>query len=117
MLANKLASGLSEHRSEDDCDEDRVVERSCDRDEVRDEIEWERQVADQCNEQPLVAARYATITRKTGEEDDAVRNESCPRSSIRPPAHQEQREEKDEVHRQRQSESEAEEFPHALVEP
>ena len=117
MLANKLASSLSKHRSQDDGDQDRVVERSCDRDEVRDEIEGEREVADERDEQPLVAARYATITREAGEEDDAVRNESCPGSSIRPPAQQEQRKEKGEVHRQRESESEAEDFPHALVEP
>ena len=117
MLANKLASSLSEHRSQDDCDQDRVVERPCDRDEVRDEIEWERQVADEHDEQPLVAARYAAITSKAGEQDDAVWNESCPGSSIRPPAQQEQREDKDEVHRQRESESETEECPHALVEP
>ena len=87
----------AEDRSEYERNGNRIIELPCDRNEVRDEVNGQREVADEPCKQDLVPPSDSGIGDQTPHENDAVRDEPCERSAIRPATTDEEQDDDEEV--------------------
>jgi len=76
VLADERFSASAEEAAEDERDDYYVVELAGDRNEVRHQVEGEREVARERNDQRLLPARHARVTKQSAAENNAVRDEA-----------------------------------------
>jgi hypothetical protein len=91
VLLEQGGSARADDSAQDERDDDRIVEMADDRDEVRDEVERRREVADQREEEQLLAPRNASIRTQPAQEDNAVRHEPEQGSGFLPAPSEEER--------------------------
>ena len=82
MLLHYLRPAATQHRTQHQRDDDRVVKLASYRNEVGNKIERHRQVADQGKDEDLSGPRDARIAQQPPKQDDAVWDETGKRSRL-----------------------------------